>query len=394
MSENAERSARVRLLRSLGWDDFDPDLPVFMLGLVSVQAAGLLGAVEDLLGLAPPDDLLLTHPSINELARFVANDSILDKEDHPPHPPPTLDWQGEVFVHGQGYFIRRASLNDAADLAALDASSWPAPLCGFCEDEIRDRIQAFEAGQLVLCAPSGELVGSLYTQRVASADAMLFGAATFRDAHALHQDSGSVWQLLSVQVTPSLMSRGLGDVLINYALTVARASPGVHKVVAVTRCRTWAEAVRQQPTLTLEEHLEMGTDSGLVFHTARGADITALVPNWRPEDLDNGGVGVLIEYDLASFRLVHDKPPAAIKKMSTRLAGYPTASGNTFMPTCISGTCESAQAMQRVVRDVVHSFLKEDVSADTPLMGAGLDSYMMQHFVQASAQPTDRTCRE
>ena len=42
--------------------------------------------------------------------------------------------------------------------------------------------------------------------------------------------------------------------------------------------------------------------------------------------------------------------------------------------------------MQSVVRDVVHSFLKEDVSADTPLMGAGIDSYMMQHFVQASTQ--------
>ena len=189
-----------------------------------------------------------------------------------------------IRLRGGGYFIRRASLEDIPYLAALDTSLWPALLSGLTEDEIRALIQTFEAGQLVLCASSGDLVGSLYTQRVASDDALLFDTATFRDALALHQDSGSVWQLLSVQVTPILMSRGLGDVLINYALTVARASPGVHKVVAVTRCRTWAQKGRQQPTL--EEHLEMGTGPGLVFHTARGA----LVPNKRPEHLANGGV--------------------------------------------------------------------------------------------------------
>ena len=279
-----------------------------------------------------------------------------------------------IRLRGGGYFIRRASLEDIPYLAALDTSLWPALLSGLTEDEIRALIQTFEAGQLVLCASSGDLVGSLYTQRVASDDALLFDTATFRDALALHQDSGSVWQLLSVQVTPILMSRGLGDVLINYALTVARASPGVHKVVAVTRCRTWAQKVRQQPTL--EEHLEMGTGPGLVFHTARGA----LVPNKRPEHLANGGVSFLIEYDLASFRIVHGKPPLAIKQGPTRLAGSPTACANRH-----SGTRESAHEMQRVVRSVVHSFLKEDVSVDTPLMGAGIDSYMMQNFVQASA---------
>ena len=279
-----------------------------------------------------------------------------------------------IRLRGGGYFIRRASLEDIPYLAALDTSLWPALLSGLTEDEIRALIQIFEAGQLVFCASSGDLVGSFYTQRVSSDDAMLFGTSTFRDVLALHQDSGSVWQLLSVLVTPILMSRGLGGLLINYALTVARASPGVHTVVAVTSCRTWAQKGRHQQTL--EEHLEMGTGPDLVFHTARGA----LVPNKRPAHLANGGVGVLIEYDLASFRLVHGKPPLAIKQGPTRLAGSPTACANRH-----SGTRESAHEMQRVVRDVVHSFLKEDVSVDTPLMGAGIDSYMMQNFVQASA---------
>ena len=301
-------------------------------------------------------------------------------------PHAMLTGTSSIRLRGGGYFIRQANLEDIPYLAALDTSLWPALLSGLIEDEIRALIQTFEAGQLVLCASSGELVGSLYTQRVASADAMLFGTATFCEALALHQDSGSVWQLLSLQVTPILMSRGLGDFLINYALTVARVSPGVHTVVAVTRCRTWAqESVRQQPTLTLEKHLDMGTDPGLVFHTRRGASIIALVPNWRPDDI--GEVGVLIEYDLASFRLVHDQPPTAIKQGSTRLACSPTARGNTCLSSCTSGMWESAQELQRVVRDVVHSFLREDVSADTPLMGAGLDSYMMQNLVQASTKP-------
>eukprot|EP00966_Prymnesium_polylepis_P240810 5568961-Prymnesium_polylepis.1 len=99
--EDAERSAQIRLLSSLGWDDIDPDLPIFMCGLVEAQESALLATIEEMLGVAPPDDLLIAHPSISALARFVAErcgmqgiacDGASNDERH----LPTLDWQGEM----------------------------------------------------------------------------------------------------------------------------------------------------------------------------------------------------------------------------------------------------------------------------------------------------------
>ena len=85
---DAEDAARLRLLRSLGWDVIDTDLPVFMLGLVSVQASAIHAVVEQMTGSAPPDDLLISHPSINSIARFVANGSHVSGQQ-----APGLDWQ-------------------------------------------------------------------------------------------------------------------------------------------------------------------------------------------------------------------------------------------------------------------------------------------------------------
>ena len=307
--EAAERVAQARLLRSLGWEGVNPDLSIFMYGIVSVQAPVLLACIEQMLGLPPPNDLLITHPSISALARFVAElepSDITTSIDTPATEPRTT---GAVPLHWGagcgGFFIRHACLDDAAALAALEELSWPLPLRGFTREEIEARIRRFEPGQFVLCDPSRDVVGSLYTQRIAST-AQLGSIATFRDTLALHDDAGPVWQLLSVQIHPSLASRGLGDMLINYALTMARTTAGVNRVVAVTRCRTWGDSARQQPTLTLEDHIGMDTDPGLVFHTERGAEVTALIDGWRPEDIDNGGVGILVEYDLPSFGVKYD----------------------------------------------------------------------------------------
>ena len=380
--EVIERSARARLLRALGWDGLDSDAAIFMLGLVSMQAASLLGVIERLTGRTPPEDLLITHPSINALARHVAEQGLIGTSDSigSAHYHPSLGWQGEVQVQGKGFFIRRAHIEDAPALAALDASTWPPPLRGLSVADICARIQHFQAGQLVLCSPSGDIVGSLYTQRIASAAVIVEGEATFRDALTLHEDHGPVWQLLSVQVSPDLMSRGLGDVLINYALTVARASPGVHQAVAVTRCRTWAQAVKQQPSFTLEEHIQYGADPGLVFHTARGATVIALIPDWRAEDADNEGMGILIEYDLTAFRLVHDKSAGAGKQQGPAGLLEPKSSNLRKLDLAQE---DLRRHVQHDIEEVVRSFVDQDVSIDTPLMDAGLDSYLMQNFVQA-----------
>jgi acyl carrier protein len=56
--------------------------------------------------------------------------------------------------------------------------------------------------------------------------------------------------------------------------------------------------------LSLEEYVRLRGEDGapldpiLRFHFSHGAEITRLLPAYRPADTDNNGVGVLIEYDL------------------------------------------------------------------------------------------------
>ena len=218
-----------------------------------------------------------------------------------------LEMSGDVILKAESsagsYRIRRANLGDAPALAELDAKSWPAPLSGLSQPEIEQRIERFELGQLALFDGDNKLVGSLYTQRIASID-QLRHKATFRSVLRLHEPDGRVWQLISVQVDPTLTARGLGDMLINYALTVAKATPGVQAVVAVTRTRGWATAQAKGASTSLEEYARSSVDPGLNFHTGRGAEVVEVVEGWRSEDTANEGCGILIRYDLHQFYLI------------------------------------------------------------------------------------------
>ena len=284
-----ERAAQQHLLRSLGWSGVDPEAPLLALGLVSVEAAALSHTISEVFGKRPSADVLLSHPSIEALARFAAGGELEDA-------PTSAD---DVFLIGNGALrIREACLADVPHLARLEALSWPAPLAGLTAAQISARIERFAAGQLVLLEGS-QVVGSLFTQRISSVSELTGGTVDFRNALSLHTDTGAVWQLLSVQVLPSHGSRGLGDMLVNYGLTVARATPGVHRAAAVTRCRTWSAGAT-----SLESHLATGTDPGINFHTGRGASVEGVLEGWRDDDVDNLGHGVLVVYELRRFRLV------------------------------------------------------------------------------------------
>ena len=126
------------------------------------------------------------------------------------------------------------------------------------------RIERYAEGQLVV-AQGITVVGSLYMQRINSATSL--NSASFRTAISLHSDHGLIWQLVSVQVSHGTLwvvaaagqltftcraqvdsscgEQGLGDLMINHALSIVSKMQDVDEVVAVTRCRSWAEA-RQQ----------------------------------------------------------------------------------------------------------------------------------------------------
>ncbi|KAL3918173.1 MAG: hypothetical protein SGPRY_006115, partial [Prymnesium sp.] len=380
---DAARAVRLQLLHSLGWNDVDPETSLFEYGLVSVQASALLDSITQRLRVPLPPDLLITHPTLNELASFVAS-SLSDN---------TLAFEqlqqtfGEVPLRGEGslrgFTIRRAAIEDVQVLTTLDEIAWRPPLQGFTANEIERRVRRFRAGQFVLCDANGMVVGSLYSQRIASVND-LTSVGNFHRAIDLHDDAGPVWQLLSVQIHSSLSSRGLGDLLVNYALTVARASAGVHRVIAVTRCRMWADIRRQTPELSLRDHIDSKADPGIVFHTARGAEVTDFIPGWRPEDVDNDGCGILVEYDLPNFRMMYDNPlPQAKQSQVVAIDGVDNLTSTTKRHTKLDS--EQAQRRHLLIKrlgKLVESYVGKEVNVDEPLMEAGLDSYMMQSFVQ------------
>ena len=135
-----ERAAQQHLLRSLGWSGVDPEAPLLALGLVSVEAAALSHTISEVFGKRPSADVLLSHPSIEALARFAAGGELEDA-------PTSAD---DVFLIGNGALrIREACLADVPHLARLEALSWPAPLAGLTAAQISARIERFAAGQLV-----------------------------------------------------------------------------------------------------------------------------------------------------------------------------------------------------------------------------------------------------
>ena len=73
-----ERAAQQHLLRSLGWSGVDPEAPLLALGLVSVEAAALSHTISEVFGKRPSADVLLSHPSIEALARFAAGGELED----------------------------------------------------------------------------------------------------------------------------------------------------------------------------------------------------------------------------------------------------------------------------------------------------------------------------
>ena len=220
---------------------------------------------------------------------------------------------------------------------------------------------------------------------------------------------------MSVQTRPSHVMRGLGDILINYALTVAKATPGpcdlrpvhdsrrldhaavlagVHAVAAVTRCRSWVDAHIRDPQLTMTEYIQSRTDPGLNFHTGRGAEVVAILEGWRNEDVANDGCGIIVRYDLRQFRLVSDAgwaPGAQRTPLTSTLSSETPRTdeppGDEPLAECPPACPQQrvSTARERELTEMAISLTRQltnssKADADSPLMEAGLDSLLMPEF--------------
>mmetsp|Transcript_46575 Transcript_46575/g.100381 ORF Transcript_46575/g.100381 Transcript_46575/m.100381 type:complete len:425 (-) Transcript_46575:162-1436(-) len=179
-------------------------------------------------------------------------------------------------------------------LMKLEATAWSEEMRATAE-VVRKRLLVVPTGNFV-CELDGKVVSVLYTQRVSSVD--IVDEQTFMSLSDFHRPDGRVLQLIAISVDPEVRKLGIGNELRGFALHLARVEPSIDCVIGVTRCRSF-----QDFNGTMEDYVKghvNGTtfDPVVGFHTGFGAKVQRLVHNFRPEDTENNGIGVLIKYDV------------------------------------------------------------------------------------------------
>ena len=196
------------------------------------------------------------------------------------------------------YTVRHPTLTDIGELQDLELAAWPENLCA-SDSELRRRIELVPKGQAVL-ESDGRLVAALYSQRLKSVDQLF--QVNNAALPQLHDPKGSVAQLLGICVHPELRGRGFADELIDFMLVYFAACEDIENLVGVTRCHHYWH--QRESGISHQDYVRSRNEHGrlsepmLQFHEAHGAVIRAVLPLFRPEDVQNAGAGVLIEYPL------------------------------------------------------------------------------------------------
>lgn len=268
----------------------------------------------------------------------------------------TLNW-----FEQKPFTVRPAAVVDLPALIELEALCWPAPL-RTPPQELASRLERCPDGNLVV-ESEGQVRAVIYSQRVESVDVLRNICAA--NVPSLHCPRGPIVQLLGINVHPEKQYLGLGSQLLHFMLQYCRLRAGVAKVAGITRCKQF-DGRSQFPIeeyITCHDHSGWLLDPILQFHEQHGAKVIGLVADYRPEDRDNLGHGVLIEYDLLK---------------------------DSYGPSCTLPTNRTTDvpmdelAAENLIRDAVQAILgeadAERYRPDIPLMDAGLDSLHLQEL--------------
>lgn len=231
--------------------------------------------------------------------------------------------------------IRLAEVSDLPSLERLESAAWAENLRAPAE-ALRTRLETPAATNLV-CELDGRVVAVLYTQLVESL--AVVETQRFASISSTHSPAGRIMQLVAIATDPEVGRRGIGSDLRALALLLARVHPQVDSVIGVTRARDF-KSFSGSMEAYVERHVagEL-TDPIIGFHTGFGAQVVGVVRDFRPEDVDNQGHGVLIQYrvkDLAQGDRARVGPgDAAATTPSVELIarvmeeiGYPLDRGN------------------------------------------------------------------
>lgn len=189
----------------------------------------------------------------------------------------------------RGYTVRHAAERDLPRLSRLEELCWQHTRA--TQEQLRARLQRHPDGQFVV-EKQGELLGVIYSQRIVDVEALSSRSAA--DVHELHDESGSIVQLLALNVDPAAQNLSLGDQLLEFMLRRCSRLEGVERVVGVTLCKRFDAA----SGATFDEYIRGGQDPVLGLHRSHGARVVRSIANYRPEDAANQGYGVLVSYDL------------------------------------------------------------------------------------------------
>ena len=199
--------------------------------------------------------------------------------------------------------IRNARLEEASLLARVETLCWPNGL-GVTGETFAERVRTYAAGQWVaeLC---GEVVGVASSQRITQAfltsAPVTYDALTDRGRFiGSHDPEGEILHLVTVSVSRSAGGLGVGRRLVDRELVVARRLARVRRVIGVTRPKGFS----RHAGMSIDEYVAARHDGGyaldpvLNFHLTAGARLLSVHPDYRPDDAQARGYGVMIEYDL------------------------------------------------------------------------------------------------
>lgn len=255
----------------------------------------------------------------------------------------------------KAFRLRLAERSDLPALLALEEKAWQQLAAS--EEVLRQRLDTSREGNFLL-ELEGEVAAVLYTQRIRSVEDV--ASQKFLTVSESHDPCGGILQLIALSSDPQIAhGMGLGAELRSFALLLAKLDPSIDLVIGVTRC---SEFEGSDLAKYVADHQAGGqTDKTLSFHTGYGAEILRLVPDFRPEDLQNQGTGVLIQYDVNSWTpLLPDSH------------GSHGSNGSADPPPAPAMAKGALQALREVLEEMQHPL--EDEKLELGFFVLGLDS--------------------
>ncbi len=257
-----------------------------------------------------------------------------------------------LFEH-KSYIIRHPKIEDVKDLLEIEKQVWASHLQQSKKDI--ERLVRLYAQESLVIEEQGKVVAVNFAQALPTIDNLAKG--TWKTLAVSPQTTGPVIRLITLNVDNTQWNKEYGDHLLDFLLYWCSLQENVTSVIGATRC----SQLPQHSDKTMEEYIQMKDEQGLPvdpilhFHACHGAKILGLIPNYRQEDVDNQGYGVLIEYSI-----------------KTREQGKPSISTSPI--SVVKTRHDIKQIVEQDIAMILGEEGMQNYTISAPLMDMGFDS--------------------